>query len=227
MKMTKIVAGLLAAGVMSGAHAAPLLLSEGFDDMTVLGAAGWVFTNPSGPVGLDWFQGNSGIFAAQSGAADSYAGANFNSAPGGIGVVDNWLISPELVLGAGSVLSFFTRTEMAGYFDLLEVRFGSGSSSLLANFTTLLGTVGSGGSYPADDWTEVTLNLPTSVSGRVAFRYSVADANDANYIGIDSVTVAAATAVPEPTTWLLAGLGLAAVGATRRRQPSTAVQASV
>jgi hypothetical protein len=47
----------------------------------------------------------------------------------------------------------------------------------------------------------------------------VGAADSSNYIGIDTVTV---TAVPEPSTWLLMGLGLAGVAAVRRR---TAVKA--
>src|SRR6478609_2463871 len=80
MKQIKMVAGVLALGVTTGACAGPLLLSEGFNNVASLGAAGWVFTNASTPVGQSWFQGNSGIFAAQSGAATSYAAANFLSA---------------------------------------------------------------------------------------------------------------------------------------------------
>lgn len=224
MKTGKIAAGLLAAGVMAQAQAGPLILNEGFDDVAALGAAGWIFTNASSPTGQNWFQGNSGIFAAQSGAADAYAGANFNSALGGVGAIDNWLISPELSLSGGAILSFFTRTEVAGYLDLLEIRFGNGSSSALSNFTTLLETVGAGGSYASDDWTEYMLTLPSATSGRFAFRYSVADAFDANYIGVDSVSV---TAVPEPATVLLLGLGLAATCVSQRRKAPAAAQPSV
>jgi len=224
MKQIKMVAGVLALGVTTGACAGPLLLSEGFNNVASLSAAGWVFTNASTPVGQSWFQGNSGIFAAQSGAANSYAGANFLSTTANQGIVDNWLISPELSVGAGSTLSFYTRGADAGFLDLLEVRFGSGASSALANFSTLLATVGNAGSYPVDDWTAYTLTLPTATSGRFAFRYSVADALDADYIGIDSVTV---TAVPEPATLLLAGLGLAAVCGTQRRKALIVPQASV
>lgn len=217
MKLVKIAASLLAAGFTAGAYAgSPPLFSEGFDDIASLAAAGWVFTNASTPVGESWFQGNAGIFAAQAGAAASYAGANFNSTTAIDGVVNNWLISPELSLGAGSSLSFYTRASDAGFLDLLEIRFSSGADASVAGFTTLLGTVGSStaASYPVDGWVAVTLTLPTAVSGRFAFHYNVPNALDASYIGIDSVTV---SAVPEPTSALLLGLGLAAVAAAGRR----------
>jgi hypothetical protein len=48
----------------------------------------------------------------------------------------------------------------------------------------------------------------------VAFRYVVADvATAGNYLGIDNVLI---TAVPEPTTTLLLGLGLAGLLVRRR-----------
>lgn len=223
MKLVKIVASLLAAGFSAGAYAgSPPLFSEGFDDVPALAAAGWVFTNDSTFTNAStsakepWFQGNEGIFAAQAGAASSYAGANFNSTNATDGVIDNWLISPELSVGAGSSLSFYTRASDVGFLDLLEVRFSSGADTAVSGFTTLLGTVGSTSvaSYPVGDWIAVTLTLPTAVSGRFAFHYSVPNALDASYIGIDSVTV---SAVPEPTSALLLGLGLVAVAATERR----------
>jgi hypothetical protein len=225
MKMTKIMAGLLATGIAVGACADALLLSEGFDNVAALGAAGWVFTNASAPVGQPWFQGNNGIFSAQLGVADSYVGVNFNSTSAVEGVVDNWLISPELSVGAGSSLTFYTRAADAGFLDLLEVRFSSGASTALLDFSTLLETVGDAASYPADDWVAYTLTLPTATSGRFAFRYSVANALDASYIGIDSVTVSAVNAVPvpAPATLLLVGVGLAAAFGVQRRKALVAL----
>jgi hypothetical protein len=215
MKLIKVAAGLLAAGLSAGAHA-DALLSEGFDSVSALAASGWVLTNASTPVGLNWFQGNSGIFAAQSGAADAYVAANFNSSTAVEGVVDTWLISPELTVGSGSTLSFYTRASDVGFFDLLEVRFSSGSSSATADFSTLLMTVGSAGSatYPTSGWVAYSVTLPDAASGRFAFHYSVPNALDASYIGIDSVTV---TPVPEPTVPALLALGLATLAVARRR----------
>jgi len=217
MKLFKMAAGVLAAGFIAGAQAAPTF-SEGFDDVAGLAGAGWVLTNLSSPAGLNWFQGNSGIFAAESGAPDAYVGANFNSTTTVSGVIDNWLISPEMSIGAGSTLTFYTQASDAGFLDKLDVRFSSGASSDVASFTTVIGTVGSGGSYPVGSWMAVTLSLPTAVSGRVAFHYTVPNAMDASYIGIDSVSVTAATAVPESSTLAMLGLGLAAVAVARRRQ---------
>ena len=56
------------------------VLVEGFNDITTLPGAGWVQTNHSSTAGTTgWFQGNSAVFPAQSGAATSYIAANFNN----------------------------------------------------------------------------------------------------------------------------------------------------
>ena len=55
---------------------------------------------------------------------------------------------------------------------------------------------------------------PHRCEGRICFRYVVDDVSLAgNYIGIDSVSI---TAVPEPSTYLLMGLGVAALLLRRR-----------
>src|SRR5438067_4819590 len=92
------------------------VLNEGFDNVSALG--GWTQVNNSAPPGSGWFQG--GLFAAQSGAVDSYAAANFLGAANGSGNVDNWLITPTLTLSGPTVLSFFTRTDgTPGFNDVL------------------------------------------------------------------------------------------------------------
>lgn len=216
MKRVHVAAGALAACLTAGSHA-QTVLSEGFTDVAGLATSGWVFTNASAPAGLAWFQGNSGIFPAQAGAADSYAAANFNSTTAVSGVVDNWLISPELAVGTGSTLSFVTRASDAGFFDLLEVRFSSGAGAAVAGFSTLVGTVGSAttAAYPVAGWTAVAFALPAASTGRFALRYTAPNALDASFIGVDSLVV---TAVPEPTAWALFGVGLVAVGAVARRR---------
>ncbi|PYS98932.1 MAG: hypothetical protein DMF63_12710 [Acidobacteria bacterium] len=184
-------------------------ITEGFDNITTLPAAGWFTQNNSTPVGsTGWFQGST-PFAAQGGAANSYIGANFNNTTG-TNTISNWLLTPNRTFNNGDVIKFWTRTITANPFpDRLQVRFSSAGASTnvgtgstaVGDFTTLLldinptynDTPGAPpGSYP-DVWTEITITLsglsgPTS--GRVAIRYFVESGgptgDNSNYIGIDT-----------------------------------------
>lgn len=220
---TSLVGLCLATLALAGgsAHAGPALISEGFNNVNTLAASGWIRTNQSTPVGsTGWFQGNAGPFDAHSGAANSYIGANFNNAGLG-GSIANWLITPVFSTTANGYLSFFTRTdELLGIFgDSLEVRFNGTGSTNLADFSTVL-TVNGGqevDGYP-DTWTQFTTGWAgtgAATQGRFAFVYRVNDSNNANYIGIDTVTVA----LPEPASLALVLGALGAVGfASRRRK---------
>lgn len=187
------------------------VLTEGFDDLSGLS---WTRINNSTPPGLFWFQGNPGIFAAQAGAVASYAGASAQSALHGTGVIDNWLITPQLSLLGPTALSFFTRTELNAplFNDTLEIRFSTGGAAP-ADFTTLLRTVGGASPYPLD-WQQFTANIDWEGTARFAFRYT-GNATMANYIGIDTVSV---TTVPEPSEYLMMLAGLAVLATLRRKQ---------
>jgi hypothetical protein len=208
---------VVAAGALALALALPgqaqaavgtTILTEGFDDINAL--AGWSQFNNSYPQGQGWFQGVAATFAAQGGAGNSYAATNFLAADAGVGSVDSWLISPVLQLTGTTVLSFFSRAAgTAGYSDQLEVRFDSGNG----DFLTLLTTVGGVNFYPGN-WTAYSASLTQEGSGRFAFRY-LGDADALDYVGVDTVSVT--TAVPEPSSWLMLVLGLAGVGALRRK----------
>jgi hypothetical protein len=203
---------LAAIGAPAAQAAGVEVLNEGFSDVS--GLSGWAQVNSSVPPGAAWFQGNADIFAAQAGAADSYAAVNFLSAAGTGGTVDNWLITPELSLSGPTTLSFFTRhAGDLGFNDRLEVLFSPGGGLDASGFTVLT-TIGGTGDY-ATDWAQYNLSLDASGTGRFAFRYFGA-ADTLNYVGLDSVSVV--TAVPEPSTWAMLGLGLGLVG-LRRRKP--------
>jgi hypothetical protein len=211
---------LIAAAALSVAAAAPLsasaagvvVLNEGFTSGP--STPGWVEVNRSAAGGITWFQGNSGIFSAQAGAANSYAAASYLSAGSANGAVDNWLMTPVLSLTGTSILSFFSRTgDESGFLDKLEVRFASGSGTDPAAFTTLLYTIGAADYTNA--WTQYSTSFNFTGSGRFAFRYLGDDASTLNYVGLDSVQVL--TAVPEPSLSLMLGLGLGALGLLRRR----------
>jgi hypothetical protein len=211
----KAVAKAFAAAALSAAVYLPATaqtLTQGFDDITAL--PGWLSINQSDPPGQAWFQGNPGIFAAQSGAADSYIAANYLSAASGVGTIANWLITPQLTVAGSTTLSFYTRSAgTPGFADTLDVLYGSGSAT--SGFTRTVLTVGGPAAYPTG-WQEYTVTVDAAAGGRFAFRYAGSgDVND--YIGIDSVNVAMASAVPEPSSCLLFGAGLGLLGLMRQR----------
>jgi hypothetical protein len=188
----------------------PSSLTEGFDDIASL--SDWTLYNAD-PAGNAWFQGNTGIFNAASGAADSYIAANYLSASLSSTVVDNWLITPEFTVSGPTQLRFFTRNSAEdGFNDTLNVLFGSGSGVDVSGFTTTLLTVGGGTTYPGG-WTEYIANINGSGTGRFAFHYT-GPVDNASYIGIDSVSV---NAVPEPSSWLMLGAGLVGLALLRRK----------
>lgn len=219
MKPVKILLAAVAASLSlaalgaSGARAAGVeVLNEGFDD--VAGLDGWAQVNNSVPAGNGWFQGNEALFTAQAGAPDAYAAVNFLSAANGSGTVDNWLITPVLDLSGTTTLSFYTRHDaQPGFNDLLEVRYASGTGTDMADFTTLLTTVGGAAGYPTD-WQRFTATVTDNGSGRFAFRY-LGPADTLNYVGLDTVSVV--TAVPEPARWMMLALGLGMFSLLRRQ----------
>ncbi len=202
-------------------HAAPVL-SESFDDVTTLQARGWVLQNNSSPAGTQgWFQGTAMVFNAASGAPGAYIAANYNSTTAG-GAISNWLLTPELQLGDGAVLTFAWRAPREiFFFDLLEVYVSASGAG--ADVGQTVGSVGSfvrlaafsSENLPSSAWrTEsITLSGMGDFSGRLGFRYLGTDFH-ANYLGLDDVVVMGA--VPEPGSIALLGWGLLGLAVLRR-----------
>lgn len=212
MRLKKWALAALVAGAMGSAHALEPVLSEGFDDFSALAGSGWLFVNNSAAAANPWFAGNSGIFAAAEGDAGSYVAANYLSSGLDTGAISNWMITPEISLMGGETLSFFARTETADFFDGLNVWLSPTGSGSTGSFSVSLLSIAAA---PAQ-WSQYSVLIPDlggATSVRIAFEYAVGNALDANYLGIDSVAI---TPVPEPTTAILLGLGLAGLLIRRR-----------
>jgi hypothetical protein len=209
----KFLVACAAVGLMGSAHAVDLL-SEGFDNVAGLGSAGWLLVNNSTAADQSWFQGNTGVFTAFAGADEAYIAANFWSSGSTTGVISNWLITPTLTLSGGETLSFVARTDSTDFADALVVRLStSGAADATeANFSVTLTSLTS----LQAGWTQYTVTVPTlaaATTARIAFEYAVPNALNADYVGLDSVTV---SSVPEPGTVALFGLGIAGLMLRRR-----------
>jgi hypothetical protein len=206
----------LIALALSGAVAsaqAGVVVNEGFNDVTTLGAKGWVMTNASTPGGVipGWFQGDQTTFPAQAGSAESYIAANYANAGSG-GTLNNWLITPEFSNETPVFISLWLRAaDDANFSDQVAFGFSSNGSSAIADFT-----VATPFTVLTNDWTRYDLYFGargTGATGRFAIQYTGA-ADFSNYVGVDSLTVT----VPEPSTMLVMMTGLMGVAAMRRRQ---------
>jgi len=192
--------------------------TENFDNITTLFTTGWNQQNLSTPIGTNptWTQGDAAVFAAYNGATNAYISTNYNNVAGA-GTISNWLLTPQLTLNNGDVISFYTRGTGSIYPDNLQVRLSTNGASTnvgvsnisVGDFTTMLLEVNptlTAAGYPST-WTQYSLTvngLPGTVSGRFAFRYYVPNGGpngvNSDYIGIDNVVYTPACNVTATTT---------------------------
>lgn len=207
LRYAAIAASFLATSAWAGPTT---LIDEGFEDFSGLAGAGWVIKNESTPLGsTSFFAGQTVVFSAQAGSAGSYAAANYNSAQAG-GLISTWLMTPMFSTAEAVTVSFWARADIFDpFFDQIVFGFSDGSSDTAAfavgQTITLTG-----------DWTQYSATIlkgAASSMARFAIGY-VGNADDANFIGIDTL---AAKTVPEPSTWLLSSLALLGVAGLRRR----------
>jgi MYXO-CTERM domain-containing protein len=171
-------------------------------------ALGWIFS------GLSGVSENSGTWSTSRSAKDgsSYAFVQtYQSVAGG---------SISQTLNLGQAVS------------ALNISFWSVQRNMGANerqtidvaLNSLTGTVlGHSAFTPGSDWVQNTLSLGALAAGQYTLNFTgIGALNSDRTAFIDGVSVASTPTVPEPgSAWLaLAGVGVAGVVLSRRRQPS-------
>lgn len=212
MSLRRAAAAVVLFAAATAAQSQVVLVDEGFNNVATLPGSGWLLQNASAPTGTTpgWYQGDQTIFTSQAGAPEAYIAANFNNAAAG-GALANWLISPVFSTELRGTVSFWAHADqLDGFADHLAWGFSSGGSSFADFVIGDTKTIGG-------DWTKFSVDFTghgAGATGRFAIVYT-GDADTSNYVGVDTFNV---TAVPEPETWALFGLGLAALGAVSRRR---------
>lgn len=201
------------------------VFSFGFDGITDdMLSAGWQETNQSNPLGTSTWtiasfttpltgaifgSGNTTtVPVGQAGGDNSFALVNFNSTTG-TGTISNWLITPEITVENGDVVTFYSRKGTDGttdYPDRLELRMSSstlvvpsGGITDVGSFNTLCTSVNPnllGGFVYPKVWTQYTYTvsgLSASTTVNFAFRYYVTNGGpsgaNSDIIGLDTFSV--------------------------------------
>lgn len=206
--------------------------SFGFDGTTAaMVTGGWQLTNQSSPIytgaptwsnssytlpltGAIFGSGNTTTLpVGQAGGNNSFALVNYvstgTSSTAGSGTISNWLISPNITVQNGDVVTFYTRKGTDGtsdYPDRLELRMSStttvvpsGGSADVGSFTTICQSVNptlvAGFVYPKI-WTQYSYTvagLSVATPVKFAFRYFVTNGGptgvNSDIIGLDTFSV--------------------------------------
>lgn len=192
--------------------------TEEFDTVANLYKKGWVVLNNSSPVGATtWSQGiyENGKFGLLGWPAYSYnyAATDYvyveNSCGDGSSFISCWLITPEIMMKNGDVVSFYTRAtdDPTAKADRLQVRANYTTASAdiertpaaVGDFKTLIIDINTtycktcASAYPIK-WVKLEFTVvngsATPIPGRIAFRYFIEgggpDGIRSAAIGVDS-----------------------------------------
>ena len=148
---------------------------------------GWVvIDNDGGGTTPAWFQPGTTVFKSFEGHDSGYVASNFLGANAN-GLIDHWLISPQLNVETGDSLVFLTRAPVPDgtlFRDSIFILVSLGSTNI-ADFTQ----IGDGFEVPTDGWQSFYLTFGVTNTVRFAIRYRLFDSGEngstGNFIGLD------------------------------------------
>jgi len=205
--------------VPAGADAPLRVIDEGFNQADLLSrdgrhmapgglfTQGWIRQNNSDRPANTWQQGLPSMFLAQDGPIDAYIGSHPFATLSDQGTISSWLLTPPINFTPTTRLSFYTR-EVGGSTLPTRLQVRACNVGTCTDVGTEPGDVGQFATlvldinptevqagYPAQ-WTRYTLTaaegLPTSGSGRIAFRHHVHQDDGllrGGWLGLDRVVV--------------------------------------
>lgn len=172
-----------------------LFIDDMNGDNTVAGleARGWVVLDEDGGgTTAAFYQGVASVFTAYEGPDTGYVAANFNGANPS-GVIDQWLISPEITVAAGDTLKFWHRAPDGNSFDdSIYVRYSTTAGITPGSFDQTWGR------YLVSEtgWAQWVGTFNHSGAIRFAIQYFIFDGGPtgtySNYIGLDLIEVSGA-----------------------------------
>ena len=169
--------------------------TEDFDAGTL--PEGWTIVDADGD-GNNWenTMENGFGFDAHSGEGAMTSASYIN----GVGALtpDNWLISPAIVVGNGSTLSYWHDAQDASWSDEYYYLKLSTTGTELGDFTETLWE----GVTPAD-WAEVSIDLSAYAGNTVYLAWEHTNVTDMFYMKIDDVSVSVTTTRAQYTAPLL------------------------
>jgi hypothetical protein len=178
-------------------------------DNTVAGlvARGWVVLNEDGGGTTDpFYQGvplsalpDPGPFDAYEGPDSGYVASNFRGANAS-GVIDHWLISPEITVQSGDFLKFWHRSPSNNPFDdSIFVHYSTTAGITSADFDQTLGRY----LVSENGWAQWVGMFNHTGTVRFAVQYYIFDGGPAgtysNYIGLDLFEVGTPCLIDEAT----------------------------
>lgn len=160
---------------------------NGDNSVAGLEARGWVVLDEDGGGTTPaWFQGDDGIIVTLEGTANGYVASNFAGANTS-GIINHWLISPEISVNPGDSLFFYAASPTPGTTAFDD------SISLLISLTAGItpGDFASLGRFlvPQGNWGKYFVSFNASATIRFAIQYYIFDGGPtgmrSNYIGLD------------------------------------------